>query len=216
MSTNPPLPRPVEDLDWALSIVEHDTDAVYDSYPELLDRLRLLGLLQAQLARLGRTVAAIEARCAQADWGQGSRGGRVNEIEAGELHAKRAGSYRYTWETRKLLFDLLQYELMNHDTGELPDDDDVWDLVKLVLRFGSWTPRATPLYDDGLYDKKTIENIRHSERLRDTVKVTLSEQEEGNDDGPDQGGDATDALPGPAGGSEDLGGADESRQAAEG
>lgn len=189
-------PPDVVMLRWALTTLEGTADAIFDSYDEIRDQLVYLAYLQGERDRLGRIAAAIEARCAGA-----MNRTRIVDPSRG-IVATREQRYTYTWEGRRLLFDLLVKDRVEQNGGEAlaPHvEREVWDLVDYVLKFGGWTPKVTPLKEELDWDKEDIDAYRKSEKGARKVKVTLTETAAEGD------GDAEKwAVSGPAGRSGDV------------
>lgn len=176
---------------------------------DLAGKLRLLGLLQSSSNQLATTIAALEAEVASEDWGRGPRGGAVHDLEGPGWRAKRGQSMKYTWEDRRLLFDLLFRDRTNLETGEAPDEAEIWRDVDLVLSFGKWEPRSTPLKEAG-WSPEDISGYRKKEAGRRTVKVTLEEVNESEETTAGEDVDdaaSTDDSGGPDGGPEGVGAA---------
>lgn len=178
-------PPDVTMLRWALSTLESTADAIYDSYDDVRDQLVYLALLQGERDRLGKIAAAIEARCAGA-----MHKARINDPSRG-LQAERSNRYIYTWDERRLLFDLLyqrEMETVSGDWEHLGPEDraqaeadaarHVWGYVDYIQKFGKWDPRVTPLKDELDWNTEDISQYRKSEKGARKVKVTLTELED--------------------------------------
>jgi hypothetical protein len=168
---NRQVPNAVLMVAWQLTELEKVANDILDSYSDPVDRAYYLGLLRAQSDRLRDTVSAIESIVARDDWGTGSRGAKRNKLTAPDLMITRALTRKYIWDTKPVLFEALKHALTNQGTGEVPSDEVVWDVVNAVLRYGTYDPRVTSLYEDGLYDQESIQDVRKAEEGRMTVKI---------------------------------------------
>ena len=187
------IPNAVITTHHSLRQLSRDAGAIYDSLPELNDRLVFLGQLQQLERKLGEIRAWVESRCAGA-----MPRSKVEDEDLG-LVATRSAGWRPKWDSRELLHDLLYEREVKAAGGEVEDpaafERWIWDLVDFVLEHGAYSPRTTPLKDRRWSDED-IDVYRKKQGTRRTVKVELGT--EGTDDadagaGPDDEPEAVDS-----------------------
>lgn len=183
------LGRAIGDLDRAAM-------EILDNADDLAAMLAFYARVREEWLHLGQTMAAVEARCAGA-----MPKAKFADPVAG-VRAERRQGYRYTWEDRRLLFDVMaayELEARGGDMGESPEtfDADVWKLVDLLLKLGRWEPRSTALQEEFGWTREDVGQYRKGEKTRRTVTVTLGEPGGESDDEPAEDAGAAGPVAGP-------------------
>lgn len=188
---------------------------ILDSADDLAGMLHFLGRVREEWLHLGQTMAAVEARCA----GAMPKAKFADPVSG--VRAERRQGYRYTWEERRLLFDVVvgqrvsdvvEYAaalgdgMSEEDRAQAAIDAradpgliaEAWDLVDLLLKLGRWDPRSTALQEAFGWTREDVALYRKAEKTRATVTVELAPAGGEHDGKPAEDTAEGEAVGGPA------------------